>query len=89
MHNDEAEADRLRAGSRLGECWISPAMALAVRQGGSGICFLPLASPHRSARTIQELEQGRKDVNRAGIDALMPLAAALSVDVEALVERVV
>ena len=42
-----------------------------------------------SVRTIQELEQGRKDVNRAGIDTLMPLAAALSVDVEALVERVV
>ena len=41
-----------------------------------------------SVRTIQELEQGRKDVNRAGIDTLMPLAAALSVDVEALVERV-
>ena len=42
-----------------------------------------------SVRTIQELEQGRKDVNRAGIDTLMPLAAALSVQVEALVERVV
>ena len=41
-----------------------------------------------SVRTIQELEQGRKDVNRAGIDTLMPLAAALSVDVESLVERV-
>jgi len=41
-----------------------------------------------SVRTIQELEQGRKDVNRAGIDTLMPLAAALSVNVEALVERV-
>ena len=42
-----------------------------------------------SARTIQELEQGRKDINRAGIDTLMPLAAALSVSVESLVERVV
>ena len=42
-----------------------------------------------SIRTIQELEQGRKDINRAGIDTLMPLAAALSVDVESLVERVV
>ena len=41
-----------------------------------------------SVRTIQELEQGRKDVNRAGIDTLMPLAAVLSVNVEALVERV-
>ena len=40
-----------------------------------------------SVRTIQE--QGRKDVNRAGIDTLMPLAAALSVQVEALVERIV
>ena len=42
-----------------------------------------------SVRTIQELEQGRKDINRAGIDTLMPLAAAPSVDVESLVERVV
>ena len=42
-----------------------------------------------SVRTIQELEQGRKDINRAGIDTLMPLAAALSVNVESLVERVV
>lgn len=42
-----------------------------------------------SIRTIQELEQGRKDINRAGIGTLMPLAAALSVDVESLVERVV
>ena len=36
----------------------------------------------------KRLEQGRKDVNRAGIDMPMPLAAALSVNVEALVERV-
>jgi len=36
----------------------------------------------------KRLEQARKDVNRVGIDTLMPLAAALSVDVEALVERV-
>ena len=42
-----------------------------------------------SVRTIQELEQGRKDINRAGIDTLLPLAAALSVNVESLVERVV
>ena len=42
-----------------------------------------------SARTIQELEQGRKDINRAGIDTLLPLAAALSVNVESLVERVI
>jgi len=42
-----------------------------------------------SVRTIQELEQGRKDINRAGIDTLMPLASALCVNVEALVERVV
>ena len=42
-----------------------------------------------SVRTIQELEQGRKDINRAGIDTLLLLAAALSVKVESLVERVV
>lgn len=41
-----------------------------------------------SVRTIQELEQGRKDIGRAGMDTLMPLAAALSVNAESLVERV-
>jgi len=41
-----------------------------------------------SVRTIQELEQGRKDINKAQVDTLLPLAKALNVNVEALVERV-
>lgn len=41
-----------------------------------------------SIRTIQELEQGRKDINKAQIDTLLPIATALHVPVESLVERV-
>ena len=41
-----------------------------------------------SVRTIQELEQGRKDINKAQIDTLLPIATALHVPVESLVERV-
>jgi len=41
-----------------------------------------------SVRTIQELEQGRKDINKAQVDTLLPLAKALNVSVESLVERV-
>lgn len=41
-----------------------------------------------SIRTIQELEQGRKDINKAQIDTLLPIATALHVPVESLVERI-
>lgn len=41
-----------------------------------------------SVRTIQELEQGRKDINKAQIDTLLPIALALHVPIEALVERI-
>lgn len=41
-----------------------------------------------SIRTIQELEQGRKDINKAQIDTLLPMATALHVPVESLLERV-
>ena len=41
-----------------------------------------------SVRTIQELEQGRKDINKAQIDTLLPIATALHAPVEALIERV-
>lgn len=39
-------------------------------------------------RTIQELEQRRKDVNKAQLDTLYPLAAALHRPVASLLERV-
>ena len=41
-----------------------------------------------SIRTIQELEQGRKDINKAQIDTLLPIATALHVPIETLVERI-
>ena len=41
-----------------------------------------------SVRTIQELEQGRKNINKAQIDTLLPIATALHVPVESLVERI-
>ena len=39
-------------------------------------------------RTIQELEQRRKDINKAQLDTLYPLAAALHRPIESLLERV-
>lgn len=41
-----------------------------------------------SVRTIQEFEQGRKDINKAQVDTLLPLAKALNVRIESLVEFV-
>jgi len=41
-----------------------------------------------SVRTIQELEQRRKDVNKAQLDTMIPLAQALHVSVEDLIENI-
>lgn len=41
-----------------------------------------------SVRTIQELEQRRKDINKAQLDTVVPIAAALYCSVESLIERV-
>ena len=41
-----------------------------------------------SVRTIQEFEQRRKDINKAQLDTIVPIAAALYCSVESLIERV-
>lgn len=41
-----------------------------------------------SVRTIQEFEQRRKNINKAQLDTVYPLARALYTTVEALIERV-
>ena len=41
-----------------------------------------------SVRTIQELEQRRKDINKAQLDTVTPIAAALYCSIESLIERV-
>jgi len=41
-----------------------------------------------SVRTIQELEQRRKNINKAQLDTLSPIAAALHCSLESLIERV-
>jgi len=41
-----------------------------------------------SIRTIQELEQRRKDINKAQLDTMIPLARALHVPVERLTENI-
>ena len=41
-----------------------------------------------SVRTIQELEQRRKDINKAQLDTMIPLARALRVPVETLTENI-
>ena len=41
-----------------------------------------------SVRTIQEFEQRRKDINKAQLDTVYPLAQALCTTIESLVERV-
>lgn len=41
-----------------------------------------------SVRTIQEFEQRRKNINKAQVDTVYPLARALYTTVEALIERI-
>lgn len=41
-----------------------------------------------SVRTIQELEQRRKDINKAQLGTVAPIAAALYCSIESLIERV-
>ncbi len=41
-----------------------------------------------SVRTIQEFEQRRKDINKAQLDTIVPIAAALYCSIESLIERV-